>query len=61
MMRFFRRYQRFNAPTFNMAPNRFNYPPMREPIEPAPPVNVMRPYNSIASVFEEVQAKVGVG
>lgn len=61
-MHLFHRYPRFaTAQQFNMAPNRFNYPPMRDPNEGLPPQNVMRPYNSIASVFEEVQAKVGVG
>ncbi|XP_011291827.2 E3 ubiquitin-protein ligase RBBP6 isoform X1 [Musca domestica] len=46
-------YQRF--PTANM-PNRFNYP-VREHENP----NQMRPFNSIASVYEVVQAKVGSG
>lgn len=49
----FHRYQRF--PTANM-PNRFNYP-VREHENP----NQMRPFNSIASVYEVVQAKVGSG
>lgn len=47
----FHRYQRF--PNSGM-PNRFSYP-MREP------ENQMRPFNNIASVYEEVAAKVGVG
>lgn len=47
------RYQRF--PAGNM-PNRFNYP-----IREADNQNQMRPFNNIASVYETVAAKVGVG
>ncbi|XP_037807023.1 E3 ubiquitin-protein ligase RBBP6 isoform X2 [Lucilia sericata] len=45
-------YQRFPS----AMPNRFNYP-IREAEAP----NQMRPFNNIASVYEEVAAKVGVG
>ena len=49
---FLHRYQRFPS----NIPNRFSYP-----IREAENQNQMRPFNNIASVYEEVAAKVGVG